>query len=162
MLNEPKTPSFRLAKATDLPALVAMLADDALGASRETIEDPPAGCYREAFAAIAADPNQLLLVMEGDGRIVGFLQLSFIPGLSRRGAWRGQIESVRIASNARGGGFGRAMIRHAIGLCRKRGCSLVQLTTDKSRGDARRFYEQLGFVASHEGMKLDMYRDLGG
>ena len=148
--------TFRTAAATDLPAIVAMLADDSLGANRETLEDPPAACYRDAFAAIAADPNQLLLLMESGGRIVGFLQLSFIPGLSRRGAWRGQIESVRIASDARGGGFGRAMFAHAIDLCRARGCSLVQLTTDKSRADARRFYEQLGFVATHEGMKLDL------
>lgn len=156
MSNSPKSPSFRPAESTDLPALVAMLADDALGASREIIADPPANCYGEAFAAIASDPNQLLLVMESEARIVGFLQLSFIPSLSRRGAWRGQIESVRIASDARGGGLGRALLDHAIALCRERGCSLVQLTTDKSRADARRFYEQLGFAASHEGMKLDL------
>lgn len=154
MSNAPKTPSFRPAEASDLPAIVAMLADDALGATREIVEHPPAECYRKAFAAIASDPNQLLLIAERAGGIVGCLQLSFIPGLSRRGAWRGQIESVRIASDARGGGLGRAMLDHAIGLCRARGCSLVQLTTDKSRADARRLYEQVGFVASHEGMKL--------
>jgi ribosomal protein S18 acetylase RimI-like enzyme len=163
MSNPPESaPFFRRAALADLQAIIAMLADDALGATREIVEDPPAQCYREAFAAIEADANQLLLVAESAGRIVGCLQLSFIPGLSRRGAWRGQIESVRIASDARGGGLGRKMIEHAIGLCRERGCSLVQLTTDKSRLDARRFYEQLGFVASHEGMKLDMKRNPGG
>jgi ribosomal protein S18 acetylase RimI-like enzyme len=147
---------FRTAQAADLPAIVAMLADDALGAAREIVEDPPARCYRDAFDAIARDPNQLLLVAENAGRIVGCLQLSFIPGLSRQGAWRGQVESVRIASDQRGSGLGRGMIEHAIALCRERRCSLVQLTTDKSRADAKRFYEGLGFVASHEGMKLDL------
>jgi ribosomal protein S18 acetylase RimI-like enzyme len=155
MSNPSKSvPSFRRAALADLPAIVAMLADDALGATREIVEDPPAQCYREAFDAISRDPNQLLLVAEGADRIVGCLQLSFIPGLSRQGAWRGQIESVRIASDQRGSGLGRRMIEHAIALCRERGCSLVQLTTDKSRTDAKRFYEGLGFVASHEGMKL--------
>jgi len=86
--------------------------------------------------------------------MVGCLQLSFIPGLSRLGLWRGQIESVRIASSRRGGGLGKRMFEWAIDECRKRGCEIVQLTTDKSRADARRFYEQFGFVASHEGMKL--------
>jgi ribosomal protein S18 acetylase RimI-like enzyme len=148
--------TFRDAETADLPAIIAMLADDALGATREIVEDPPAQCYREAFDAIARDPNQLLLVAENSGHIVGCLQLSFIPGLSRQGAWRGQAESVRIASDQRGSGLGRRMIEHAVALCRERGCSLVQLTTDKSRTDAKRFYEGLGFVASHEGMKLGL------
>jgi ribosomal protein S18 acetylase RimI-like enzyme len=147
---------FRRARAADLRAIVALLADDALGATREIVEDPPARCYEDAFAAIASDPNQLLLVAESDGRVVGCLQLSFVPGLSRQGAWRGQVESVRIASDQRGSGLGRRMIERAIAECRERGCSLVQLTTDKSRTDARRFYEGLGFVASHEGMKLGL------
>ncbi|HSP25899.1 MAG TPA: GNAT family N-acetyltransferase, partial [Saliniramus sp.] len=119
-------------------------------------EDPPARCYLDAFDAIARDPNQLLLLAEQDRRVVGCLQLTFIPGLSRQGAWRGQIEGVRIASDQRGAGLGRLMIEHAIAECRARGCSLVQLTTDKSRTDAKRFYEGLGFVASHEGMKLGL------
>jgi len=150
--------TFRTAQAADLQAIIALLADDALGAARETVEDPPTQCYREAFDAIARDPNQLLLVALQEGRVVGCLQLSFIPGLSRRGAWRGQIESVRISSDLRGSGLGRRMIEHSVAECRKRGCSLVQLTTDKSRAEARQFYERLGFIASHEGMKLDLAR----
>ncbi len=160
MSKPPKPDDFpvtlRRAEAGDLGAIVALLADDALGAARESLSDPPAQCYRDAFAAIASDPNQALLVAESEGRIVGCLQLSFIPGLSRRGAWRGQIESVRIASGRRGSGLGRRMIAHAIAECAGRGCGLVQLTTDKSRTEARRFYERLGFVASHEGMKLTL------
>lgn len=144
-------PGFRRATAGDLPAIVALLADDMLGASREVPGDP---AYDAAFTAIAADANQFLAVVEEGGRIVGCLQLSFIPGLSRRGMWRGQIESVRIAASHRGAGLGRRMFAWAIEECRARGCGLVQLTTDKARPDARRFYESLGFVASHEGMKL--------
>jgi len=143
-------PAFRRAAAADLDAIIALLADDMLGATRERPGDP---AYAAAFAAIAADPNQLLAVVEEGGRIVGCLQLSFIPGLSRLGMWRGQIEGVRIAASHRGAGLGRRMFEWAIGQCRARGCGLVQLTTDKARPDARRFYESLGFVASHEGMK---------
>jgi ribosomal protein S18 acetylase RimI-like enzyme len=113
-------------------------------------------CYIDAFNAIESDPNQLLAVVEQDEQVIGCLQLSFIPGLSRKGMWRGQIESVRIASNIRGGGVGRQMIAWAIDKCRERGCELVQLTTDKSRADALRFYQSLGFVDSHEGMKLSL------
>ncbi len=145
------TPVFRRAGATDLPAIVALLADDVLGAGRETPGDP---AYAAAFAAIVADANQLLAVADQDGRIVGCLQISFVPGLSRRGMWRGQIESVRIAADQRGSGLGRRMFEWAIAQCRERGCGLVQLTTDKARPQARRFYESLGFNASHEGMKL--------
>jgi ribosomal protein S18 acetylase RimI-like enzyme len=145
--------AFRRATAADVPAIVALLADDVLGAAREKPGDP---AYAAAFAAIEADANQLLAVVEIDGRVVGCLQLSFMPGLSHRGMWRGQIESVRIAAEARGGGLGRRMFEWAIEQCRARGCGMVQLTTDKSRGDARRFYETLGFVASHEGMKLKL------
>lgn len=142
---------MRRATAADLDAIVALLADDMLGAGREKPGDP---AYAAAFAAIEADPNQLLAVAEEAGRVVGCLQLSFIPGLSRLGMWRGQIESVRIAASHRGAGLGRRMFEWAIGECRARGCGLVQLTTDKARPDARRFYESLGFAASHEGMKL--------
>lgn len=143
--------TFRRATAEDLPAIVALLADDVLGAAREHPGDP---AYTFAFEAIEADANQLLAVAEQDGRIVGCLQLSFIPGLARGGAWRGQVEGVRIAVDQRGSGLGRAMFDWAIAQCRARGCALVQLTTDKARPDARRFYEALGFVASHDGMKL--------
>lgn len=148
------TLTFRRAAAPDLPAIIAMLADDALGQTREVVSEPPHPAYIAAFDAIKADPNQLLAIVERDGAIIGCLQLSFIPGLSRLGMWRGQIESVRIASNARGDGIGRAMFEWAIETCRDRGCALVQLTSDKQRPDALRFYESLGFSASHEGFKL--------
>lgn len=141
---------FRRATTADLRAIVALLADDVLGAARENPGDP---AYDAAMAAIAADANQLLAVADLRGRIVGCLQVSFIPGVSHRGAWRGQIESVRIGADQRGSGLGRRMMDWAIEQCRARGCRMVQLTTDKSRTDARRFYESLGFVASHEGMK---------
>ena len=114
------------------------------------------GAVSAAFTAIDADPNQLLVCVEDGGRLVGCLQLSFIPGLSRLGLWRGQIESVRIVSARRGGGLGRKMFIWAIEECRRRGCGLVQLTTDKTRPDALRFYESLGFVTSHEGLKLSL------
>jgi len=148
--------SIRKASQSDLAAIVAMLADDALGAKREDASHPLNACYIDAFNAIESDPNQLLAVVGQDEHVIGCLQLSFIPGLSRKGMWRGQIESVRIASNIRGGGVGRQMIAWAIDKCRERGCELVQLTTDKSRADALRFYQSLGFVDSHEGMKLSL------
>ena len=146
--------TFRRATAADLEDIVALLADDELGRKREDPDPPLNPRYIDAFAAIDADRNQFLAVVEEGGEIVGCLQLSFIPGLSRLGLWRGQIESVRIASSRRGGGLGKAMFEWAIAECRRRRCEIVQLTTDKSRADARRFYEGLGFVASHEGMKL--------
>jgi ribosomal protein S18 acetylase RimI-like enzyme len=142
---------FRRATAADIPAIVALLADDVLGATREAPGDP---AYAAAFAAIEADANQLLAVAEDQGRVAGCLQVSFIPGLSHRGAWRGQVESVRVAADRRGSGLGRELLAWAIAQCRARGCTIVQLTTDKSRAQARRFYESLGFTASHEGMKL--------
>jgi ribosomal protein S18 acetylase RimI-like enzyme len=142
---------FRRATADDVPAIVSLLADDRLGAVREAPGDP---AYAAAFAAIDADANQFLAVAEVEGRIVGCLQLTFMPGLSHRGAWRGQVESVRVAADQRGTGLGRRLLDWAIEQCRARGCRMVQLTTDKSRADAKRFYESLGFTASHEGMKL--------
>ena len=102
------------------------------------------------------DPNHLLVVADKAGEVVGCLQLSFLPGLSRLGMWRGQIEGVRVASSQRGGGIGKAMMQWTIEECRKRGCGQVQLTTDKRRAGAHRFYEALGFKASHEGMKLSL------
>lgn len=145
---------FRRATKADLPAIIALLADDSLGQGREDAADPPNPAYLAAFAAIAADANQCLAVVEKEARVIGCLQLSFIPGLSRLGMWRGQIEGVRIAADLRGDGLGRQMFAWAIAGCRARGCGLVQLTTDKQRPEARRFYESLGFVSSHEGMKL--------
>ncbi|MFN6955557.1 MAG: GNAT family N-acetyltransferase [Acetobacteraceae bacterium] len=133
-----------------------MLADDALGATREDPRLPLARGYTDAFAAIAADPNQFLAVAEQDGAVVGTLQLTFIPGLSYQGAWRGQIEAVRVAASRRGQGLGERMIRWAIGECQARGCRMVQLSTNMSRTDAHRFYERLGFSRSHYGYKLDL------
>ncbi|WP_282609366.1 GNAT family N-acetyltransferase [Pelagibius sp. Alg239-R121] len=148
--------AFRPAEAKDLSNIVALLADDELGQSRELPGPPLDPQYLSAFEAIDKDPNQLLAVVEREGVLIGCLQLTFIPGLSRRGMWRGQIESVRIASSCRGEGLGGQMFRWAIEQCRARKCGLVQLTTDKTRPDAFKFYEKLGFVASHEGMKLSL------
>ena len=150
------TITFRKATLDDLGAIVAMLADDELGRGREIVETPPADCYVQAFKAIDADPNQNLIVATENGAIVGTMQLTFLPGISRKGQWRGQIEAVRIASSHRGEGLGRRMMEWAIEQCRARGCGLVQLTSDKSRRDAHRFYDNLGFVASHEGYKLKL------
>lgn len=145
---------IRRATAEDLPAIVALLADDALGAKREDPSIPLDPRYLAAFEAIDRDPDQLLVVVDRAGTVTGCMQLTFLPGLSRRGAWRGQIEGVRVAASERGGGVGAMMMDWAIRRCRERGCDMVQLTTDKSRTDAHRFYERLGFHASHEGMKL--------
>ncbi len=148
--------TFRHAEEDDLPAIISMLADDELGAKREDTSRPVNRKYRAAFEAIHKDPNQYLAIVEQAEEIIGCLQLTFIPGLSRLGMWRGQIESVRIASSHRGSGLGSQMFEWAISECRKRGCELVQLTTDKARPDAFKFYEKLGFKASHEGMKLSL------
>jgi GNAT superfamily N-acetyltransferase len=137
-----------------LESIVALLADDPLGRGREKSGPGLDACYRDAFAAIDRDPNQLLAVAERGGRVVGVLQVSFIPGLTRRGICRGQIEGVRVAESERGGGVGRAMPEWAVGECRKRGCGLVQLTSDERRPNAHRFYEALGFRATHRGYKL--------
>jgi GNAT superfamily N-acetyltransferase len=142
----------RPATQADVAAIVSLLADDVLGARRESPEDLTP--YERAFALIDADPHQYLVVAERDGRVVGTLQLSLIAGLSRRGAVRAQIEGVRVASSERGTGLGGQLIQWAIDEARARGCVLVQLTTDKSRADAHRFYEKFGFTASHEGYKL--------
>jgi ribosomal protein S18 acetylase RimI-like enzyme len=128
-----------------------------LGSAREAAGPAVDPRYTAAFAAIDADPNQLLAVgEEEEGSLVGCVQLTFIPGLSLQGVLRGQIESVRIASTRRGSGLGHAMLEWAIAECRRRGCGLVQLTMNKSRDDALRFYQSLGFVASHEGFKLTL------
>lgn len=145
---------LRDARREDVPAIVAMLADDALGASREVTAEPLPATYYAAFDALARDPNNRLLIAEVNGEIVGTLQITFIHGLSRQGAKRALIEAVRVASLHRGKGFGEQIIREAVEMARRAGCAMVQLTTDKSRKDAHRFYERLGFVASHEGMKL--------
>ena len=146
---------LRRATAQDLPRLVELMAADQLGVDRDgirTVED--LGRYRTAFDAIDSDPAHLLVVAEADSEVAGTLQLSFLPGLARRGSLRGQIEAVRVHTGLRGLGLGTAMLTWAIEEARRRGCTLVQLTTDKSRGDAHRLYERLGFVSSHVGMKL--------
>ena len=149
--------AFRKARREDLAAIIRLLAEDKLGQSREVVSEPVDARYEQAFAAIEADANQLLAVaVDGNDGVVGCLQLSFIPGLSRTGMWRGQIESVRVADGQRGSGLGSALIEWAVERAVERGCGLVQLTSDKARPDAIRFYEKLGFVASHEGLKRSL------
>ena len=150
----PAALTIRPATREDLPAILAMLAGDTLPADRETAPDDPR--YAAAFDAIEADPNQLLIAAELDGQVVGTLQLSFIPGLSFRGAWRGQIEAVRIASHLRGRRYGEQLIAWAVDRCRARDCFLVQLTSSNPRTDAHRFYERLGWAKSHTGFKLKL------
>jgi GNAT superfamily N-acetyltransferase len=146
---------LREARAEDVRAIVGLLAADQLGATRDSAaDDADLAAYQAAFRAIDADPAHLLLVAEAAGEVVATMQLSFLPGLARRGALRAQIEAVRVAESTRGSGLGAAMMQWAIDEARRRGCALVQLTSDKSRTSAHRFYERLGFVASHEGMKL--------
>jgi GNAT superfamily N-acetyltransferase len=144
---------FRDARRDELPAIVALLADDTLGADRET---GPDDAYRNAFDDIAADPRNRLIVADAGGWVAGTLQLTLIPGLSRHGMPRAQIEGVRVAAPLRGQGLGRAMIGWAIEEARRSGCGLVQLTSDKRRADAIRFYESLGFTPTHEGLKLSL------
>ncbi|AJP71463.1 GNAT family N-acetyltransferase [Sphingomonas hengshuiensis] len=150
------TLTLRDATPADLPAIVALLADDAVAHEREDPSLPLDPAYRAAFDAIDADPNQRLIVAELDGAVMGTMQLSFLPGLSFRGAWRGQIEAVRVATALRGGGHGSAMIDWAVAECRARGCNMVQLTSHRTRTDAHRFYERLGWDRSHIGFKLHL------
>jgi GNAT superfamily N-acetyltransferase len=149
--------TLRTAVSDDIRAVVDLVAADQLGATRDGVRNAAdLAAYEAAFSAIDADPAHILVVAESGGDIVGTMQVSFLPGMARRGALRAQIEAVRVAESMRGGGLGAAMITWAIDEARRRGCALVQLTTDKSRADAHRFYERLGFVASHEGMKLPL------
>lgn len=145
---------IRPADAGDLPEIVAMLADDPLGAARESPDDLTP--YRKAFERLADDPNQYQIVAERDGRVVGTLQLTIIAGISRRGTTRSIIEGVRVHADERGSGLGTQLIQWAIDESGRQGCQLVQLTSDASRTDARRFYERLGFTASHVGFKLSL------
>ena len=156
MNDGPTGLTFRDATAADLPVIVAMLADDALGREREAPEEPLQASYYETFAAIERDPNNALIVACAGDEVVGALQLSFMPSISYRGSWRATIENVRTSNALRGQGVGRALVEHAIARARAHGCRIIQLTTDKRRTDAHRFYERLGFVASHEGMKLHL------
>ncbi|MBA3275691.1 MAG: GNAT family N-acetyltransferase [Chloroflexia bacterium] len=145
-------PVFRAATEDDIAAIVEMLADDPLGATRETPDDLE--LYRDAFAAVDTNPNQLLIVIEVDGAVTGTAQMTFIAGLSHRGMRRADIEAVRIHAVQRGAGLGTLLIEWCIGQARERGCGIVQLTSHASRTDAHRFYERLGFTASHTGFKL--------
>ena len=148
---------LRRAVAADVPAIVSLLAADQLGATRDGVTTPDdLASYQRAFRDIDRDPAHVLVVAQSGPDVVATLQLSFIPGLARRGALRAQIEAVRVAGACRGGGLGAAMMAWAIGEARRRGCAMVQLTSDKSRTSAHRFYERLGFVASHVGMKLEI------
>lgn len=161
--GEPGPPevTFRSATLADLPVIVRMLADDPLAARREEVADPLPDAYHAAFEAIQADPNNTLLVAERVGQVVGVLQLTFMPSLTYRGGWRAQIEGVRVVRARRGEGIGQALMQEAIRRAEARGCRLVQLTTDKARPEALRFYERLGFQASHEGLKLRLGADGG-
>jgi GNAT superfamily N-acetyltransferase len=153
MLENPSSATFRRAMRSDLERVVQLLADDPLGRDRESPSLPLADAYVQAFESIAADPNNELLVAERTGAVIGVLQITFIPNLTHQGAWRGIIEGVRVAPVARSQGVGRAFFEWAIERARERGCRMVQISSDKSRPDAIRFYESLGFVASHEGLK---------
>ena len=145
----------RRAVLADLEEIVALLADDPLGSTRDGVtDDEDLAPYRRASALIDADPAQLLVVVIADRAVVGTMQLTFIPGLARRGTSRTQVEAVRVHSSYRRQGLGAAMLGWAVAEARRRGCTLVQLTTDKTRLEAHRFYDRLGFVASHEGFKL--------
>jgi len=155
-LDQSMSLSFRDAIESDLPFLISMLADDALGALREDPSNPLDESYLSAFKNIESDPNNELVVVECENTLVGMLQLTFIPYLSHRGSWRCLIESVRIQSQFRGMGLGTEFFEWAIKNARQKNCSLVQLTSDKKRPGAIRFYENLGFQATHEGFKLKL------
>jgi ribosomal protein S18 acetylase RimI-like enzyme len=146
----------RAGRRDDLPAVVRLLADDPLGATRERYAEPLPPTYTAAFDAMQRQGGNELLVAEVDGVVAGCLQLTLIPGLSRLGTTRAQIEGVRVDASARGRRIGEALVRAAIERARAAGCGLVQLTTDRAREDAHRFYERLGFAATHVGMKLDL------
>jgi len=145
---------FREARSDDLPAIVALLADDAVARTRPGHVEAVTARIRAAFDEITASTDHELWVVEHDGGVAGTLQLSYLPSLSRNGMRRALVEAVRVRADLRGGGVGAAFMRHAIGRARDRGCGLVQLTSDARRDDAHRFYERLGFIASHVGMKL--------
>jgi ribosomal protein S18 acetylase RimI-like enzyme len=147
---------FRIATEHDLDRIVEMLADDVLGSKRERYERPLPDSYFKAFQAITADPNNELVVACRGEEIIGVQQITFTPYITHQGGWRATIEGVRTSSAERGKGLGTELIRFGIQRAKERGCHLVQLTTDKKREDALRFYESLGFKASHEGLKMQL------
>ena len=147
---------FCEAQKGDLKYIVQMLADDPLGIKRERFESPLPSSYSNAFDSIDKDSNNALILAILKDEIIGVLQLTFIPNLTYQGSWRAMIEGVRVSSKFRSKGIGQSLIEEAIRRAKIKGCRLVQLTTDKQRPDAIKFYEKLGFISSHEGMKLHL------
>lgn len=144
----------RRAKLDDVKEIVSLLADDKLGRTREQAGDEIAQEYLDAFAKIDSDPNQYLMVLENDGEVIGTCHLTLMPSLTFSGSTRLQIEAVRVDRRIRGQNLGQQMIEFAINWGKEHGATIIQLTTNKERPDALRFYEKLGFKATHEGMKL--------
>ncbi|OPY99294.1 GNAT family acetyltransferase [Bradyrhizobium sacchari] len=149
-----KSISIRDARREDVPAIVAMLADDHLGRGRERVEEPLPAAYYSAFERIERDPNLTLVVAESEGRVVGCLQLAVLSGISSQGGIRGLLEDVRVASDCRSRGIGERLVQWAVTEAKARGCNLVELLTHQTRVDAQRFYKRLGFAASHVGMTV--------
>lgn len=148
--------TFRNAVEQDLDRIVEMLADDSLGSERECYQHPLPNSYIEAYKAIASDPNNELVVACYANKIIGVQQITFTPYITHQGGWRATIEGVVISSSLRGKGVGTKLIQWAIERAKARGCHLIQLTTDKQRDDALRFYERLGFNSTHEGLKMKL------
>jgi ribosomal protein S18 acetylase RimI-like enzyme len=148
---------FRIATEQDLDGIVKMLADDELGSMRERYVQPLPESYKTAFQAITSDPNNELVVACQGNELLGVQQITYTPYITHQGGWRATIEGVRTSSAVRGKGVGTELIRWGIHRAKQRGCHLVQLTTDKQRADALRFYERLGFKATHEGLKMKLY-----
>ena len=147
--------TIRHARRDDLASIITMLADDPLGGGRERIEDPLPQVYFDGFERLAREPNiQLVVAEDGEGAVVGCLQLCILPGLSSQGASRGLLEDVRVASHCRSRGIGEQLVQWAVTEARAKGCKLVELLTHHTRVDAQRFYERLGFARSHVGMTI--------
>lgn len=146
--------TYRSAKPDDLPFIIGLIVEDSVIDTGDAVDDAAHPNYLNALAAIDRDPNQEMILVEDDGAPVGCFQLTYLPGLMRRGQWRGMIEVVHVAASHRNQGIGSQMMRWAIERCRGRGCGMVQLTSNKKRTDAHRFYERLGFLRSHEGFKF--------
>jgi ribosomal protein S18 acetylase RimI-like enzyme len=147
--------TIRRARRDDLGSIIAMLADDPLGGLRERIEEPLPQAYFDAFERVQRDPNlQLVVAEDGEGAVIGCLQLCILPGVSSQGASRGLLEDVRVASHCRSRGIGEQLVQWAVAEARARGCKLVELLTHHTRVDAQRFYERLGFARSHVGMTI--------
>lgn len=146
--------TYRHATPADLPFIIGLIVEDSVITTNDSVADAGHADYTAALAAIDADPHQEMFVVEDAGTPIGCFQLTYLPGLMRRGMWRGQIEVVHVADGVRGRGHGSEMMRWAVERCREKGCGMVQLTSNKKRPDAHRFYERLGFARSHEGFKF--------